>query len=101
LRYAPFVWARLAHGVLAAVFVLLLWEPLQRVRPDAAAAFAPLFSYGGGLSAGVDGNLLQHFGLQHLPAGAAVFAATLVAIVALYAVYTSVNRLLGRKKRTE
>jgi sporulation integral membrane protein YlbJ len=40
LRYAPFVLARIIHGVLAAFAVLLLWDILQPVRGKAGTALA-------------------------------------------------------------
>ncbi|NHN33491.1 sporulation integral membrane protein YlbJ [Paenibacillus agricola] len=39
LRYLPFCMARMLHGLLAAMAVLLLWKPLQGYRDLPAAAF--------------------------------------------------------------
>lgn len=45
IRYTPFLFARLLHGVLSAAAVVLLWEPLQPLRATAGramAAFSPV-----------------------------------------------------------
>jgi nucleoside recognition membrane protein YjiH len=39
LRYLPFCMARLLHGLLAAVAVWILWEPMQAYRESSVATF--------------------------------------------------------------
>jgi len=74
LRYAPFIAARFAHGLLAAALVLALWRPL-RGAGEALSVFLPKEAvstpYAGWLP-------------WVLPAGAAVFAAALAALLLLY-----------------
>lgn len=78
LRYAPFGIARLAHGVMAAAAVFVLWEPLSPVR-SAISQAAPSFAAGGRLYPAAFPALLSLSGL--------LFVSMLALICVMYAVY--------------
>jgi sporulation integral membrane protein YlbJ len=71
LRYAPFLFARFLHGILSAIAVFLLWEPLRPLR-GGLAAFAS--------TAGVSTSLLS-FWSWALPFGGVVFALAMLGLL--------------------
>lgn len=90
LRYAPFLAARFAHGVLAALAVMLLWEPLQPLRARLGGASAGAF-------AGAD-NPLRAVWAWALPGGVLALTAVLTALTALAAA-AAVLRSFSRNAR--
>lgn len=90
LRYAPFLAARFAHGVLAALAVTLLWEPLQPLRARLGGAVASAFAGTGGPS--------RAAWAWALPGGAIILASALAALAALAAV-SALLRAAARNAR--
>ncbi|PYI50823.1 sporulation integral membrane protein YlbJ [Paenibacillus flagellatus] len=86
LRYMPFAVARMAHGLMAAALVFVLWKPLS---PAVSA-----------LSAAVPAFAPDRWLYAALPAlyslSALLFAGTIAAVAAMYAVYRCVRPLLRR-----
>jgi sporulation integral membrane protein YlbJ len=86
LRYAPFGIARLAHGILAAAVVFVLWEPLSPARSAISDAI-PVFSAENGLYAALPALF---------PLSGLLFIGAIALICTLYAVYRCLRPLLRR-----
>ncbi|WP_068773876.1 sporulation integral membrane protein YlbJ [Paenibacillus sp. FJAT-26967] len=86
MRYAPFLAARLLHGIIASVLVLLLWRPMEPLR----AAITSALPASGMSSAYEPGAALW---LRLLPASAAVFASAIFILFALYFLHSFLKRL--------
>ncbi|MNI09997.1 Sporulation integral membrane protein YlbJ [compost metagenome] len=89
MRYAPFIIARLLHGLFAAAIILIIWEPLQPLRGQ-LEAFLPEFQVA---------SPLTSFLHIVVPSSGLVFISTIVVIVVLYLVhflFTSMYRKLSR-----
>lgn len=79
MRYAPFVWARFIHGVIAAALVLILWKPLQFLHLE-ASVFGRI-----GYEAG---KLPSYYDLlRFLPMSGMIFIVTLGGIILLFTLY--------------
>lgn len=84
LRYRPFLIARILHGLLAAIIVWLIWDPMQPLR-EKTAAVLPVFS-----------PTTDPFAFYSwlLPLSAIVFFSVLTFIPLLYVGYILLKRLL-------
>jgi sporulation integral membrane protein YlbJ len=78
LRYAPFVIARFAHGILSAVIVIVLWEPLQPFRRQ-MAVYLPATDSASPLSSWLS---------WAYPTSAVVFLASIAVIALLFLAYS-------------
>lgn len=92
LRYPPFLTARLIHGLLSAVLVFLIWNPMQTFRQQ-AAVWGSIY----------DAQSPHTFtSLLPLPYGIILFVCTLIFIALCYLIYTMYKLLfdltLGRKE---
>lgn len=86
LRYWPFLAARFAHGILAAIAVFLLWEPLASSR----SAWAPYLP-----EMDVTAPLADWWRLT-LPWGFTVLGAVLAGLAALAVLYSFFKRCMKR-----
>jgi sporulation integral membrane protein YlbJ len=82
LRYAPFVFARFIHALIASAAVPLLWEPFRPLR-EAADAIVPAVSMADGPARWLPWMIVS---------SAAVFASSLALLPVLYALYALVRR---------
>ena len=86
LRYAPFAAARFLHGLLAASLVILLWEPLQPLRRQ-AAVFLPFYDAASPLS-----SCLRFL----MPTSGVMFFASFAVIALLFAAYSLLTTLYAK-----
>jgi sporulation integral membrane protein YlbJ len=89
MRYFPFITARFVHGIVSALLVVLLWQPLQPLRRE-LSVFMPNYDSHTSLS-----NYLQWI----MPTSALLFISTFLMIAVLYIVYSflkMMHKILSR-----
>ncbi|KRF09682.1 sporulation integral membrane protein YlbJ [Paenibacillus sp. Soil766] len=86
MRYLPFLFARLLHGILSSAIVLLIWEPMQRFQSP-QAVFLPHYE--------ANSPVLSYLKLI-FPISAMVFVGAFAVIMSLFLAY-SLLRLVYEK----
>lgn len=90
MRYAPFLAARILHGVLAAAAVLLLWDVLDPIRSRAGIAMAAFAD-----RAPPEG-FIRLYSLPGMGLSFAVLTAALVLLASLHRFHIKMNERYGK-----